>query len=250
MEKNEQLEQLRSLLQSGILTQEEFDQKAALLASAEPAPATQAIPVDPVPPTQPAPAASAAAYGQTEPVNAYPPTAPASPYASASPASASPYANGKSASPYASASQIPPYGSAPGSPYANGTPPYGSGAPYAPGTPAPSLSQYYASARKGIIQFGVDRILYILGIVIGLFSAVMGFITYGLYDGGWEMSQSYGGDAYTGIQNAAAQTANNVQALADIVQFVGGTLLVVLGFTLILVFVKKLLKAKKEKAAE
>ena len=43
----------------------------------------------------------------------------------------------------------------------------------------------------------------------------------------------YGGDAYTGIQNAAATTSKNVRDLAGIVQFGFGSILLVMGLTLV-----------------
>jgi len=52
-------------------------------------------------------------------------------------------------------------------------------------------------------------------------------------DGAWERSEAYGGDAYTGIQNAAAQTANNVQALARIARFGFGSVLTVGGAAMV-----------------
>ena len=43
----------------------------------------------------------------------------------------------------------------------------------------------------------------------------------------------YGGDAYTGIQNAAATTSKNVKELAGIVQFGFGSILLVMGLGLV-----------------
>lgn len=61
----------------------------------------------------------------------------------------------------------------------------------------------------------------IVGIVVGLALAVFGcvcvfdnYISYGW--GEYEDEEIYGGDAYTGIQNAAATTANNVSSLIDL----------------------------------
>ena len=53
-----------------------------------------------------------------------------------------------------------------------------------------------------------------------------------------ESRSMYGGDAYTGIQNAAATTSKNVSELASIVQFGFGSLLLINGLTL-LAFGKK-----------
>ena len=45
--------------------------------------------------------------------------------------------------------------------------------------------------------------------------------------------ESYGGDAYTGIQNAAARTSRNVSELAEIVKFGFSSLLRILALILI-----------------
>ncbi len=66
----------------------------------------------------------------------------------------------------------------------------------------------------------------------GLLAIILGCVCFGKDDGSWERSYTYGGDAYTGIQNAAAQTANNVQALADINRFGFGAVLLVGGIAL------------------
>ena len=66
------------------------------------------------------------------------------------------------------------------------------------------------------------------------------------FSGEYESNSSYGGDAYTGIQNAAATTANNVDDLGeyldDTVHFVGcfG------GMLLTLHFVKETFKSIEE----
>lgn len=78
------------------------------------------------------------------------------------------------------------------------------------------------------------------GIISGLISVIMGFVVMGSGTGSWEASNSYGGDAYTGIQNAAAQTANNVQDLAEIAAQGFGWILVVLGLAIIFFFAMKM----------
>ena len=53
------------------------------------------------------------------------------------------------------------------------------------------------------------------------------------YTGSWEESLAYGGDAYTGIQNAAAQTANNVTYVGDILAEGFSYLFLLAGFILL-----------------
>lgn len=81
------------------------------------------------------------------------------------------------------------------------------------------------------MKFTLKQILFGL---VGLVSTVLSIVCFALDTGSWESSKSYGGDAYTGIQNAAAQTANNVQDAAAIMKFGFGSVLLIAGLTLIL----------------
>lgn len=56
----------------------------------------------------------------------------------------------------------------------------------------------------------------IIFILIGIIAIVFSILMINADCGGHESFYTYGGDAYTGIQNAGAQTANNVQDLAVI----------------------------------
>ena len=56
---------------------------------------------------------------------------------------------------------------------------------------------------------------------------------------------SYGGDAYTGIQNAAATTANNVRDLNSIVAGGFFMLLLILGIAMICYFGIQIARAKR-----
>lgn len=94
---------------------------------------------------------------------------------------------------------------------------------------------------KGGILFNV------IGLISGIVSAILGFVVFGLGTGSWENSTSYGGDAYTGIQNAAAQTANNVQDLAEIVKFGMAPLLIVVGVAIFCYFGSKLSSKVQDK---
>ena len=57
-------------------------------------------------------------------------------------------------------------------------------------------------------------------IVIGVISIVLSIFCFGYGDLKFEPRSMYGGDAYTGIQNAAAVTSENVMILAKIVKWV------------------------------
>ena len=97
--------------------------------------------------------------------------------------------------------------------------------------------------NKGLLKL----IACMIGIVSGLLSAVLGLITYGMDTGSYASSLSYGGDAYTGIQNAAAQSANNMLYASEIIRFGFGSLLLVLGLFIIALFIFLLCKDNKAK---
>ena len=80
------------------------------------------------------------------------------------------------------------------------------------------------------------------GIISGILSIIFGIIMFGKKIGYYESSSSYGGDAYTGIQNAAAQTANNVKALSEIAKTGFAFSLIAIGLIAIFYFASKLSK--------
>lgn len=84
------------------------------------------------------------------------------------------------------------------------------------------------------------KMLWVIGIIDGAASVVLGIITMCRTSGFYPDTKSYGGDAYTGIQNAAAYTAKNVNYLSDIVKFGLGAFLIVFGVALICCFLEKL----------
>ena len=119
-------------------------------------------------------------------------------------------------------------------------------APQAPGMPpqmgfqpVPPVSPQPPVKKKGGI-----KIPCILGMISGAASFVSGISVLGMSYGSYESNSKYGGDAYTGIQNAAAQTANNVKAAAEIIQAASGAFLCVFGVALISYFWIKLKESK------
>ena len=80
----------------------------------------------------------------------------------------------------------------------------------------------------------------IVGIISGVLSIIFSFVVKGMPIGLYEFSETYGGDAYTGIQNAAAQTAVNVYYLADIVRTGLFAFLLVFGIALICFFLSRM----------
>ena len=83
-------------------------------------------------------------------------------------------------------------------------------------------------------------------IVIGIIAIGLAIGCYSIDDLHYEAINIYGGDAFTGIQNAAAVTSRNVKELAAIVQFGFGSVLFVMGLTLVGVGVIPLIGARQD----
>lgn len=94
---------------------------------------------------------------------------------------------------------------------------------------------------------------------VGIILAILGIIAIIMgnsvnYYGGYELESKYGGDAYTGIQNAAAQTANNVynfgnyheEVYASFMAFIGISLLASGGLVISYQIVDNKLKGSKK----
>ena len=75
--------------------------------------------------------------------------------------------------------------------------------------------------------------------LVGIASITLGVICFFFFVGRYANLESYGGDAYTGIQNAAARAANNIQLLSIIVKCGFGFLLIITGLILIAIAVTK-----------
>ena len=79
----------------------------------------------------------------------------------------------------------------------------------------------------------MKRILSIAFVIIGILAIIFAFSAYDLETGYKESNEKYGGDAYTGIQNAAAQTARNVYYLTEAVAYSAGSILLIVGLSLV-----------------
>lgn len=93
--------------------------------------------------------------------------------------------------------------------------------------------------RKSIIS-------EVMGVLTGIVSLILGIITFTMTTGSYEWSETYGGDAYTGIQNAAAQAANNAFYTGKMMRFAMGSLLVVIGLFIVFYFITKIKSYKTE----
>jgi len=77
-----------------------------------------------------------------------------------------------------------------------------------------------------------NTFLGIIYILLGLVSIIWGLQLN--YYGDYSKEEKYGGDAYTGIQNASSTTANNVNELGDMLCLSFKGILIVMGGTIIL----------------
>ena len=87
----------------------------------------------------------------------------------------------------------------------------------------------------------------ILFVVIGAAAIILSIVAFQMNNGYHESSQRYGGDAYTGIQNAAATTANNIRYLINVCRFGFGSILLIGGATLCVVGATAMVKSDDEK---
>ena len=88
-----------------------------------------------------------------------------------------------------------------------------------------------APRQKG---FARKLIVCILAMIIGFVSITLGADMADSWDGDYVSSQYYGGDAYTGIQQASAATANNVRYTTEAVNEGFGNVLIIMGILIIL----------------
>lgn len=87
----------------------------------------------------------------------------------------------------------------------------------------------------------------ILLIFVGIVSIGLSVSCFISDTGDYVSEEFYGGDAYTGIQHAAAETGQNVRALTVIVSKGFGSVLLIYGMTLIAIGVSGAIQ-KKEKS--
>lgn len=100
--------------------------------------------------------------------------------------------------------------------------------------------------RKNInIKKILSLTINIIGILTGIVTAILGFDFKNRFFFSYADMNTYGGDAYTGIQNAAATAANNVVILGSMVERAVSIILVILGILIVLYFMGKIIKEIK-----
>lgn len=82
---------------------------------------------------------------------------------------------------------------------------------------------------------------------IAVLALIFSILCSNLRVGSWEWDKEYGGDAYTGIQNAAAQAANNTIYLNENFCKICGYFLIITSATFASLGVYHLIKAYEEK---
>lgn len=80
-----------------------------------------------------------------------------------------------------------------------------------------------------------NTIKSILIILVGITSIVLSICCFSLSTGSVVQNITYGGDAYTGMQNASAQAATNIVELASITKIGFGSILLVVGMLLVII---------------
>lgn len=95
--------------------------------------------------------------------------------------------------------------------------------------------------READVPFIMKLVMNAMGAFSGILSIIFGIIVASINTGFYTSIGSYGGDAYTGIQNAAAYTAKNVLQTNRILETGLCFILIVIGLAIISYFVPKLL---------
>lgn len=98
-------------------------------------------------------------------------------------------------------------------------------------------------AMEGLRKAGEK--LSAVAAVGGILSFIFGIVMLSQGVGSYANNMQYGGDAYTGIQNAAAQTARNVKALATIAKDGFGFVLMAAGLIAVFYFALRLSDKRK-----
>ena len=91
------------------------------------------------------------------------------------------------------------------------------------------------------------KVLALSFFAIAIASIVFAICCFNFYVGNYEPNLKYGGDAYTGMQNASAQAANNVLRISENLCSVCGFIFIIIGATFASLGVYNLIKAKEEK---
>ena len=95
----------------------------------------------------------------------------------------------------------------------------------------------------------MKKLIAVLALVFAIVTGILSVIMFDSSAIGYTAHEAYGGDAYTGIQNAAADTANSVRRLNDDICVGFGSILLVATFAFALVSARYFYLAKEKTAA-
>ena len=109
----------------------------------------------------------------------------------------------------------------------------------------PSTVNSVPYVRKSTNQKKGQAFFSILGIIGGIVSIILGLAVVYYDTGAWEMSNRYGADFYTDVQNSVAQAANNIQCVAEMLNTGISSMLIIFGVAMIAYFGLKFLKNKE-----
>ena len=135
------------------------------------------------------------------------------------------------------------YPTAPAAPVQQPAPEQPAAQPYTGYAAAPAAMPVTPVKKKPAVKMSGKLIASILGALSGLISIIMSFAVRDMSAGGYVSSVTYGGDAYTGIQNAAASTANYVGSLSRLVRAGVSDILLVFGLAVLAYFLVKVFES-------
>jgi len=101
--------------------------------------------------------------------------------------------------------------------------------------------------QKKNIKPSLSLIIDVIGVIIGVITAIIGFNFKNHISFSYTDMITYGGDAYTGIQNASANAANNIAILGSIAIKAVSIFFVIFGILIALCFIIKIIKEIKLK---
>ena len=79
------------------------------------------------------------------------------------------------------------------------------------------------------------KLLKTFGIILGVMAIIFSFVIFGQNLGYRQGLITYGGDAYTGIQNASASAANNILSVGKMLSFALGSQMLLFGLAILFV---------------
>lgn len=115
------------------------------------------------------------------------------------------------------------------------------------------LKKYSSITKRGDIEMSKSKgkiFVSILGIILGIVVIIIGLTAFNDTYKGTVSKEEYGGDAYTGIQQACAQTATNTYHIYEIIQTFSKIFFVILGIFVILHFLTVLCEDSKATAIQ